>query len=384
MKNIGRPLELLLRHAVVYPILRILFRNPQQPKKINIKHVRKVLILRYDRIGDIIVTTPVFRALRKANPDMTIGVLCSTSNAELVRHNSSVDRVHILSSNWWQLVREVYSARREHYDVVLNFIFNRTTTGGILANLIAPRGIKIGQGAEKYRFYFNRLLQLPRADRHMTEILAFFLSESFGLKMKRSDMRMEIAIDEDSATAVSEFLGSHSIGCRSSRSRKVGSYCVLNVSAVDAVRKMSHAQANAIGRFLTTGLKWNTVVISSPAEKDSRNRIVTDIGSAKCFAFPSRGRGNLREIAALIRESAFVVTPDTSIVHFASALGIPVFGLFTRLQQIAVEWLPYRVRNKIVFAPEGQPLSSINEKLIVKELKNFVNTLKNSRTVKHR
>ncbi len=158
MKDLVRRLELVFRHAVVYPLFRLLFWNAPHEKPIDLRSVRKILILRYDRIGDIIVTTPIFRALKSLHPDLMLGVLVSPSNAEIIRHDGAVDKLHVLHSNWFQLFRMILTARREQYDVVLNFIFNRTTSGGVLSNLIAPGGIKVGQGAEKYRFYFNRLL----------------------------------------------------------------------------------------------------------------------------------------------------------------------------------------------------------------------------------
>ena len=65
-------------------------------KKVNfdIKKSKKVLILKYDRIGDMIVTTPIFRELKKAYPSIRISVLASQINKDVVRNNPYIDEIH--------------------------------------------------------------------------------------------------------------------------------------------------------------------------------------------------------------------------------------------------------------------------------------------------
>ena len=59
MSNLVESLKRLLRQQIVYPLLRLILRNPVSVTPIDCSRVRRILILRYDRIGDMIVTTPV-------------------------------------------------------------------------------------------------------------------------------------------------------------------------------------------------------------------------------------------------------------------------------------------------------------------------------------
>jgi len=86
--------------------------------------------------------------------------------------------------------------------------------------------------------------------------------------------------------------------------------------------------------------------------------IVRQVGSDRCVAFPEKGTATLVQLASLIEGAAAIVTPDTSIIHFASATQTPVLGLFTPLQRTH-EWMPYRVQHATLFAPEGKPVSAI-------------------------
>jgi len=296
MNTFVRWLERLARHAIVYPLLRLFLHNPAVGLPLNITSLHKILILRYDRIGDIVVTSPIFRLIKKANPQITLGVLASPSNAELLLHNPYVDRVHVLHSNWIALARQIVSAHEERYDLVLNFIFNRTTSGGLLANCIAPRGIKIGQGAEKYRFYFNVLLQLSRGSKHMAEVLGDILTAVFGIPVNKEDLSLEIPIDPEAETLVGEYLISRGLRSRLKKGKTLNEYVVFNLSATDAVRRISGEQAQFILSVLARELSCNTVVIASPSDEAWRTRVVKNAESRRCWSFPEAGHARLREI----------------------------------------------------------------------------------------
>ncbi|MBI2619752.1 MAG: glycosyltransferase family 9 protein [Ignavibacteriales bacterium] len=364
MKGFFRPFELVLRHGFVYPFLRLLFHNPPRPEPVDLRKIKKVLILRYDRIGDIIVTTPIFRALKSAAPDLVLGVLASPSNSELIRYDRHVDRLHVLHSSWLKLAKELLAARKEGYDVVLNFIFNRTTSGGILANLIAPRGIKIGQGAEKYRFYFNRLLRLDRGQKHMVEILAGYVEEVFGISVRRDNLTFRVALRDKERRGVSLFLERHQT--------KAGAndFVLLNISATDKIRRLGKRQATHILDILLNRLKVFTIVISSPQDERWRRELVEFFKPHRVPSFPEQGSATLREIAALVERSFFVITPDTSIIHLASAMNKPVLGLFTPLQ-VTAEWMPWKVKHAAIVADAGQPVASIPLDRIEQELTTF-------------
>lgn len=365
MRSVLRALELLFRHVIVYPFLRIIFRNKERNAPIPLHSVRKLLILRYDRIGDIIVTTPVFRQLKKLHPHLSLGVLASRSNADLVRTNPFVDRLHVLPEHWRDWPRFLREARRQQYDVVLNFIFNRTTSGGVLANLIAPAGIKVGQGADKYRFYFNKLMHLDRGRDHMAHVLLKYVGAVFGLPPKMSPASLEIVVDGRAKETVASFLRDFRI--------KPRNFVVLNISAAEAVRQMSREQAEVLASVLTSKFGETVVVISAPSDAQVRNSI-TAHANMRLFPFPPQGNTDMLTVAELLRRSKGVITPDTSVVHLASAMKTPVMGLYTPFK-VNKEWLPFGVASRIVLAGDGQPVSSITPETLERETRKFLRSL---------
>ena len=65
----------------------------------DIKNTRNILFLRYDRIGDMVITTPVFRELKLAYPEINISVLASKLNRGVLINNPYVDKIYTNHKN---------------------------------------------------------------------------------------------------------------------------------------------------------------------------------------------------------------------------------------------------------------------------------------------
>ena len=80
-------------YTVVFPVL---FRRPvaaTQPMQLP----ERILVIRSDAIGDMILTTPLFRALKTRNPSLKIWVAASAENAQVIAADPDIERNHILN-----------------------------------------------------------------------------------------------------------------------------------------------------------------------------------------------------------------------------------------------------------------------------------------------
>jgi ADP-heptose:LPS heptosyltransferase len=369
-----KEMEYWWRHHIVYPVLRGIFHNAEKNIPIDIQSIKSILILRYDRIGDMIVTTPIFKGLKDAHPQLRIGVFASKANAEIIQYNHNVDTIHILSASWWQMWKEIKRARKEQYDVVLNLVFNRTTSGGVLANLVAPDGIKIGQGDTKYGFYFNILLRLTRQSDHMVETLASIIKMVFDVHVNPDQLTFEIIIDRKTKEVIQAYWTKHNLQPRLLSGNKGIPYIVFNLSANDSVRRISTEQALLTGEYLSSNTSYQTLLLHAPKDLmmlKAKQRLIEE---TRCLPFPEQGTASLLEIAAIIKGAAAVITPDTSIIHFASAAQTPIIGFYTSMQDVH-EWLPYKVKYRIVMSENRKPTSEIPIRDMMKALQEFISTL---------
>lgn len=112
---------------------------------------KSILIIRRDNIGDLVLTTPMFEAIRRRYPDAYIAVLVNSYNAPAIAGNPFVDRIfsytkgkHAGSSVFsahWQRLKLIWHLRRQCFDVVIlpNGGFAARALG--FARLLKPRRI---------------------------------------------------------------------------------------------------------------------------------------------------------------------------------------------------------------------------------------------------
>lgn len=355
MKNFLFPIESFWRYKILYPFLRRTIGRRETEEAIDLTKIRKILFLRYDRIGDMIVTTPIFRFLKQNYPLLKICVLASEANEEIIRYNNAVDAIYILPRSRLERISILKKIRSENYDVVVNFIFNRTTSIALLLNFIAKKSICVSQGDEKYRFYFNRYCTLPRFSEPMAHTLARMMRTIFSLKLDITGLEYEIIVDTRTRDEVALFLSKH--GLQAKNSEKPSNYIVFNLSAVDAERKISIDQVNSLVSFLSCYSSYNIVFVTDPKDGVMQKQ-ASLLASPRHILFMEKGYGSLLHLAVVIEGTAVVLSPDTSIIHFASAMKTPVAGFFTPLQGMQ-EWLPLNVKNTCIIAEAGLPVSKI-------------------------
>ncbi len=373
MKSMIRSVERIWRHGVVYPLLRVLLQNRLVRLPLDLSEIRSILILRYDKIGDMVVTLPVFRILKSRNPHLRLGVLASKVNAEVVVGNKDIDDLYTLPGRPFAVLRFLWQVRKQRYDVVLDFIFNRMSSGGLVCNLACANAVKVGMGPDKYQFYFNALLSIPRGSMPMTEMLIEFVSQVFGLSVLEEERKLRLEIESSVRAKVDRFLKRHRLTRKGERLEE-SKYIVFNISARQSNKRLSEGQVFCIMSFLGRRLELRTVVIFAPEDEPIARNAVAKSESLNSLAFPDSGHASLMETASLIEGSVAVVTPDTAIVHIASAVSTPVLGIFTPLQ-VTQEWLPYKVFYKLIIGPEGKPVSAIASSALERGLEEFLGHL---------
>ena len=84
----------------------------------------KVLVIRFSSIGDIVLTTPVVRCLRKQLPNAQIHYLTKVSYGSLLAHNPNIDRLWFLHDDLDQIINDL---KKEQFDCVIDLHNNLRT-----------------------------------------------------------------------------------------------------------------------------------------------------------------------------------------------------------------------------------------------------------------
>ncbi|MEX0735877.1 MAG: hypothetical protein WD182_00435, partial [Bacteroidota bacterium] len=90
------------------------------------------LFVRQDRIGDVLVSTPLIHALKKHYPGATVDFLLSTNNHFVLEHEPLVRNRWIYRKNPQGAIETLVTIRRQHYDFVIDLMDNPSTTSTVI------------------------------------------------------------------------------------------------------------------------------------------------------------------------------------------------------------------------------------------------------------
>ena len=275
-------------------------------------------------VGDLVMATPMLRALRTKHPDAEIIGVCRKFLTPLLAGTPFVDRFHPWEHNgrgWlgrsWQLIRTL---RSEQLDAT--FVLRNSAYAAGIGWLSGARQ-NIGYARRGSGFFLTKALLPPRVNGKFTPISAvdyyLQLAEAFGCDIESK--RLELATlpaDEQAADEQWDRLDLPD-------GRDV---ILLNTGgAFGSTKHWPLDQSVALARRVAEELEHHVLVLCGPGERKEAAQIVAEAKHphVKSVAAEDVSFGVTK---ALIRRSRMLVTTDSGPRHIASALQTPTVTLF--------------------------------------------------------
>lgn len=275
--------------------------------------IHKILIINLAFIGDVILSTPVARALRETYPQAVIDMLVVPVTAGIAELNPYINTVHVYDKkgrhrNWRYAFQLVKKLRTIQYDMVV--CTNFALRGAILAWLIgAP--YRAGYDAQHGKWFLTHAASARRTViRHEAEN---YLDVVKPLGISTSDTSLRLTIAEEDRLAIKQQVV-----------RSPGKPLVL-ICPAGSYKRKSWTQdgyrrlIRELAPFVDIGL------IGGQAEKaylGELNRMSGNLAQVYGGVF------DLRQLAAFINAANLLISVDTAPLHIAQAVGTPVIVLF--------------------------------------------------------
>jgi ADP-heptose:LPS heptosyltransferase len=321
------------------------------------------LIVRNDAVGDLVVTTPILSFLADVAPQTEVDVLASLSNHTLLAVDERVHTCYVSPRKllgWIALLRRL---RARRYDVTYSLRYGRAMREGFIASVVAGKDTqKISVFRPKrYQGFFTRVIRAPKRASHMSQRLLYVVQASLAAsddaaRNAFTEYPMQLAVGTEAEEVAKRFLAANG----------VKDFVVVNFSAREPERDWPTDACARVIRSLAAAYDELAFVLTAPASRaaDAASVLAATAG-LPVLTFPPSP--NLLALAALLRRSRIVITPDTATVHIASACGRPVLGLYLRLKTRL--WTPFGVPHRIVEAAAGAPIASIADEAIVSQFR---------------
>jgi ADP-heptose:LPS heptosyltransferase len=317
----------------------------------------RVLFLRHDRIGDMILSTGLLKVIATSHPTITLEVLASPANAPVLRHDPHVSSVVLFDrTKPWRYASVMRRLRRGRYDAVIDCMPTAPSLTTLLLMLASGAGHRIGVGGRGHDEAFTLLVRPRPHAAHIVDKLAA-LAEAFGVDPDAADFRPQLYLTESERSLASS---TWSAGASGAGGRRL----LVNISSGHAVRRWPDDRfVAAIRHVIVREPGLVVIVVGAPDERSRAADIARDAG-VSFVPTPT-----LREALALVATADFVLTPDTGLAHAASAFSRPAVVMYFRGK--AASWGLYRSKGAEVSGPDGT-LASLPLEPVLLELDRLV------------
>ncbi len=291
--------------------------NPTEKPKTDLSAIKKVLLIRLRRIGDIVMTTPAVAALRKGLPSARISYVVETPYRELIEGNPNIDDVIVLprpmnAKNFWKAVRQF---RKESYDAVIDLHGGPTAA---LLTFCTGAGRKIGYRVKYKSFIYD--IKLPRGSKtrnlHSVEN-HINLIKALGIEVPSLPSLFLPESSESEKRKIQDFFDSHI-----PEGNKV---VVFHIGAGNEFREWGIPNWIKLASLLFKKHPVKIVLIGGSEDAGTADQILEGHPAS---VFSLAGKLNLRELKELIARASLYVGPDSGPMHIAASTSTPIIAYF--------------------------------------------------------
>ena len=313
----------------------------------------KILVVRFSSIGDIVLTTPVVRMLKK-QLNAQVHFLTKSAYVSLLKNNPYIDSVYQIDNSISEVIADL---KKEKYDYVIDLHSNlRTQILKFRLGMPAKSFNKLN--IEKFMLTNFKLDKMPKI-----HIVDRYLETVKHLGVKNDNQGLDFFLSANDKLDISIF---------------PKNYIIFVIGGQHATKILPNEKIISIIK------KVNKPVLLVGGSEDAHRG--EEIAKACNKVVNTCGKYSILHSASLVQQATMVITHDTGMMHIAAAFNkkiysvwgntVPEFGMYpykasASSRMIEVKRLSCRPCSKIGYAkcPKGhfKCMQEIDEKLFLSE-----------------
>ncbi len=316
----------------------------------------KILIIRLGRIGDMILTTPMIKVIKRNYPNAEIHFIAGRQNHQVLKYHPDVTNIFVHKKTPLKLIANIIGIRKNNYDFYIDSKDHPSTESSLFARIVRAR-LKVGFNNKGKKIFDISIPAGSRQSRiHYIDICMQSLDLA-GMETSGGNVRPELFLSGDSERYAVEFI---------SRLPQLRVNIVLNISAGSSDRIWDNSKWAEVLSHVDSD-KYNVILLFAPAEKD----IAASLANLcpRLHAFNSM---SLSDAFALVKACDGLMTPDTALVHAASAFDTPLLVLYSSSDFFTSRFYPMSSVKVIVRSDKtDSKINRIGPKEVIEAFKRF-------------
>jgi lipopolysaccharide heptosyltransferase II len=309
--------------------------NPQQ--------LKKILIIRFSSIGDIVLTTPVIRCVKQQLEDCEIHYLTKRSFKSILENNPYITKLHLIEKDVNEVIDDL---RKENFDHIID-LHNNLRSLQVKLKLRKP-----STSFKKMNFKKWLIVRFKARNIFLPHVVERYLDAAKKLNIKNDNKGLDYFIPHTDEITLSTLPLSHQKG-----------YIAFVIGAKHYTKQLPTEKIISICKKLNSPI----VLLGGKEDADRAAAIQAAVGEN---IFNACGKFNLNQSASFVKQAIKVISHDTGLMHIAAAFNkeiisvwgntVPAFGFTPYLPAkgskiVEVKDLPCRPCSKIGYAkcPQG-------------------------------
>jgi lipopolysaccharide heptosyltransferase III len=313
---------------------------------VDFSKISRVLVIHLRQYGDVLLTSPMFSALKKHAPHIETDALVYNHTAEMLTFHPAIAQVHRLhrrkelsfASRLGAELHLLRELRARRYDILINVGLHPSAVW--LNWFLRPRYHVAPQKGGPYdRLWSGNFTHIfnhtPNGRRHQVELNLDALRQ-FGVFPGEEDRRLVLVPGEQAEASVRNRMAAVGLS--------PGGFVVVHSPSNWAFKCLPPERtARFIEQLVKDGER--VVLTAAPAESDlALVRAIRKTCNVDTIDFS--GQLSMKELAALIGQAKLVVAVDSAPCHIAAAMQTPVVAIFGPTNEY--RWGPWRTRHRVV------------------------------------
>lgn len=283
----------------------------------------KVLVVRFSSIGDVVLTTPIVRALKNQIPNAEVHFITKKSFKGVLEHNPHIEKLFTIEKSISEVIADL---KKEKYDYVIDLHRNTRTLA-----LKLKLGVKSFSFPKKnvgkwilVNFKKNILPEKHVVDRYFEAI------EKLGVKNDYQACDFYIHPNDEADTEKLFSLASKT-------------YISIAIGAQFATKRIPFIKLSEIIQKIDDPI----ILVGGSTDLKLANEILKAFPDKKIFS--ACGNFNLAQSASIVKQSKVLLTNDTGMMHIATCFQIPIVSVWGNTVP-AFGMYPYYPKQKELFA----------------------------------
>lgn len=317
--------------------------------------IKKILVVRNDRLGEFLLTIPAFNALKQHYSGAQLSVVVNPYLTELAKTIDSLDTIFCWENKKHTLLQLFTFAKqlqREKFDLCV--VFNPTKEFHMIS-FLARIPIRVGY-KRKWPFLLTHTM-LDTKDRGLKHEIENNLELLKCIDIISHDETLALHTDETVLKNILQPL----------RLQLNDKLIALHPWTSDAVKTWPLAHFQKLSNLLSSQPNRKVIILGGKEEMARSNKTFSNSGSLLDLT----GKTTLLQLTALLKRSDALVSADSGPVHIAACTKTPTIALFRNdlNGKTALRWGPKAPISKIL---EASDLSSIQPETVLKEITTII------------